>query len=102
MKNQEKHSTVQGMRTDALIIFCICFISAVIAGSFFVTDEINYGLLVSLITLVSGIMLVIIAVKIHSRHVQELLLKINGKTWEEYCLCDYCLSQRNSKSVNEK
>ena len=95
MKEIEKHETVKQLKKEGFwIAMSGCFFS-VLSGSFFAIEYINYGLMCLTVAIVLFCMCLLVAVKIHSRYTQELILKINGKKWEDYCDCDECKAQRN-------
>ncbi len=99
MKNKEKHSTIKEMKNEGLILCLSASVITILTGSFFFFGDINYGLTSLSASIILFVMGLLVAIKIHSRYGQELLLKINGKTWEMFCSCDYCLALQKQDSV---
>ena len=101
MKDKERHLTIKEMKKDGFSLGMIGFVIGMISGVFFFFNVTNYALLLLTATIILFFMALLVAVKLHGRYNQELLLKINGKKWEDYCPCSECLAQQKIGDVKE-
>ena len=82
------------MKRDG-IICCTIFLCAMMVSAFLSLIGLsNYGLAVLAGGLILGLMGLLVAIKLHGRYVQNLILLLNNKTFEETCDCKSCLEGR--------
>lgn len=98
MKEKESHSTIKEMKRDGFYLAITGFIFIVLSCSLFLLDQINFGLLCLSVSVLLFFMSLLVGIKIHGRYVQELVCKINNKTWEDFCNCPKCKAQHNLRS----
>lgn len=91
----EKHETTKEIVQSTLLVVYFGIGALILSMVLFLFDFLNYGM-VSLTLMIFFFFVGLLgASKIYSRHVQELLLKMHNKKWDDYCECYDCLLKRH-------
>ena len=98
MTDKEKHGTIKRMKNEGVIFGSMGLIIIALACAFFVLDQFDFGLISLSISVFLFFMCLLVAIKIHARYTQVLILKLNNKTWEDLCDCYECVQKRGSQS----
>lgn len=96
MTDREKHETAKNLKKEGFWFAIIGSLSAIVSGGFFFLGEFGYGLICLVMALILFFMSLLVAIKIHARYTQLLILKLNNKTWEDSCDCYECVQRRES------
>lgn len=84
------HETTKELQREASWTF-VLFIGLLIGGLVgFVLINSSFGVTLFTLSFVFAFVTIIIAIKIHARHTQELLCELQGKKLLDYCECDFC------------
>ena len=84
------HETTKEIRTNCELFIFAFFITLIFAAILVGFGYIMYAVMISILAAAFGFFGIVCAIKIHSRHTQELLCKISNKRFLDYCECDFC------------
>jgi len=87
------HKTTKQVRTALLSSVAVTLVIAVMSLILF-TWSVVFGLAMFVAVIVWAMTTLMIQIKLHARYTQELILKIHGKGFYEYCECDSCTAAR--------